>query len=166
MSSRGSVIPLFKRLLRDGKPLTVTHPEMTRFMLTFMDASDLILFAMENMQGGELFVKKAPSASIVSLAETMIKMIGKGKGEIEFIGPFAGEKIHEILLSEEEMMRCQDLGDYFLVSPWTPQPNKNKIQSEYCSRDQIMGKDKIQDLLLRSESEMQAMNYSDGYFVM
>lgn len=166
MSSRGSVIPLFKRQLRDGIPLTITHPEMTRFLLTFMDASELILFAMENMKGGELFVKKAPSASIVSLAETMIEVVGKGKGQIEFIGPFAGEKIHEILLSEEEMMRCQDLGDYFLVSPWEPQPSKNRLLSEYCSRDQIVGKGQIKDLLLRSESEMQAMNYSDGYFVM
>lgn len=166
MNSRGSVIPLFRRKLRDGKPLTVTNAEMTRFMLTFTDAARLVLYAMENMQGGELFVKKAPSASIVNVAEVMADMYGNGKHEIKLIGQFAGEKIHEILVSEEEMTRCRDCGDYFVISPWSPQPTKMDAGSEYCSRDHIVNSEKIQDLLRSSENEMKELQYGDGYFVL
>jgi UDP-N-acetylglucosamine 4,6-dehydratase len=165
MHSRGSVIPLFKRQLRDGKPLTVTHPEMTRFMLTFGDAADLVLYAMENTEGGELFVKKAPSAYIVDLAKTLIEMAGAGDHEIKVIGQFAGEKLHEILISEEEATRCQDHGDYFVVAPWSPQPAETPGLPEYCSHDYIVGREAICELLVRSEREMQEMQYSEGYFV-
>ncbi|CAG0972644.1 partial UDP-glucose 4-epimerase, partial [Anaerolineae bacterium] len=165
MNSRGSVIPLFKRLLRDGKPLTVTHPEMTRFMLTFTDAADLVLYAMENMQGGELFVKKAPAAYMINVAETLMELSGGDKRQIKFIGQFAGEKLHEILISEEETTRCQDHGDYFVVTPWSPQPVQMLSQKEYCSRDHAVGNDAIRELLLRSEREMEALQYSDGYFI-
>ena len=165
MHSRGSVIPLFKRQLRDGKPLTVTHPEMTRFMLTFGDAADLVLYAMENTEGGELFVKKAPSAYVVGLAKVVMEMAGGEQHEIKLIGQFAGEKLHEILISEEEATRCQDHGDYFVVSPWSPQPTKEQPLAEYCSCDYVVGNEAIRDLLLRSEREMQEMQYSEGYFV-
>ena len=165
MSSRGSVIPLFKRLIRDGKPLTVTHPEMTRFMLTFEDATDLVIYAMEHTMGGELFVKKAPSSFIVNVAEALLDLAGKDRREIKFIGQFAGEKIHEILISEEEATRCQDHGDYFVVAPWSAQPAQQPLLAEYSSRDHIVGHDAIRDLLLRSDREMQAMQYSEGYFV-
>ncbi len=165
MNSRGSVIPLFKRLLRDGKPLTVTHPEMTRFMLTFSDAADLVLYAMENMQGGELFVKKAPAAYMVNVAEALIALTGSPQREIKFIGQFAGEKLHEILISEEEATRCQDHGDYFVVAPWSPQPAQQLTLKEYCSREHIVSVEAIQDLLRRSDREMQAIQYSEGYFV-
>jgi len=165
MSSRGSVIPLFKRLIRDGKPLTVTHPEMTRFMLTFGDAADLVLYAMEHTQGGELFVKKAPSAYIVNVAEALLDLAGKDRGEIKFIGQFAGEKIHEILISEEEATRSQDHKDYFVVAPWSAQPAKQAVIAEYSSRDHIIGYAAIEELLRRSEREMQEMQYDEGYFV-
>jgi UDP-glucose 4-epimerase len=165
MHSRGSVIPLFKRQLRDGKLLTVTHPEMSRFMLTFGDAADLVLYAMEQMQGGELFVKKAPSARIVNLAEVLIELAHVGEREIKIIGQFAGEKIHEILISEEEGTRCQDHDDYFVVAPWSPQPVQQQPFTEYCSRDYLVGHDAIRDLLIRSEREMQEMQYLEGYFV-
>jgi UDP-N-acetylglucosamine 4,6-dehydratase len=165
MGSRGSVIPLFKRQLRDGKPLTVTRPEMTRFMLTFGDAADLVLYAMEHTEGGELFVKKAPSAYIVTVAEALIELAGAQNREIRFIGQFAGEKIHEILISEEEATRCQDHTDYFVVSPWSAQPVEHAALAEYCSRDHLVGHDVIRELLLRSDREMQEMQYSEGYFV-
>ena len=165
MSSRGSVIPLFKRQLRDGKPLTVTHPQMTRFLLTFGDATDLVLYAMEHMNGGELFVKKAPAAYVVNIAEALMDLAGGERREIKFIGQFAGEKMHEILISEEEATRCQDYGDYFVVSPWSSQPREESKLMEYCSRDYVVGHDLIQDLLRRSEREMQEMQYSEGYFV-
>ncbi len=165
MNSRGSVIPLFKRLLRDGKPLTVTHPEMTRFLLTFSDAADLVLYAMEHMQGGELFVKKAPAAYMVALAEALLELNGAQRHEIKFIGQFAGEKIHEILISEEEATRAQDHGDYFVVAPWSPQPVEKPALKEYASCDHLVGKEQIKELLIRSEREMKAIRYEDGYFV-
>lgn len=165
MNSRGSVIPLFKRLLREGKPLTVTHAEMTRFMLTFGDASDLVLYAMESMKGGELFVKKAPSAFIKDVARVLAEMAGRPEHEIRFIGQFAGEKIHEILISEEEMTRCEDDGDYFTVWPWSPQAVKAVEAAEYCSRDHVIGDAQIRELLLRSDEEMRAVRYTEGYFV-
>lgn len=165
MSSRGSVIPLFKRLLRDGKPLTVTHPQMTRFMLTFGDAADLVLYAMERTEGGELFVKKAPSASIVQVAETLMELANAKSKEIKIIGQFAGEKLHEILISEEEATRCQDHGDYFVVSPWSAQPTETAGLNEYSSKDHLVGSEAIKELLLRSEREMQEMQYGEGYFV-
>ena len=156
---------MFKRQLRDGKPLTVTHPQMTRFLLTFGDAADLILYAMEHMNGGELFVKKVPAAYVVNIAEALMDLAGGERREIKFIGQFAGEKIHEILISEEEATRCQDYGDYFVVSPWSSQPTEESKLMEYCSRDYVVGRDLIQDLLRRSEHEMQEMQYSEGYFV-
>lgn len=165
MNSRGSVIPLFKRLLRDGKPLTVTHPDMTRFLLTFGDAADLVLYAMEHMEGSELFVKKAPAARMVALAETLIELTDTKGSEIKFIGQFAGEKIHEILISEEEATRAQDRGDYFVVAPWSPHPVEKPDLKEYASCNHIVGKDEIRELLTRSEQEMKAIQYEDGYFV-
>jgi UDP-N-acetylglucosamine 4,6-dehydratase len=165
MSSRGSVIPLFKRLIHNGKPLTVTHPKMTRFMLTFGDAADLVLYAMEHTQGGELFVKKAPSAYIVNVAEALLDLAGKDRGAVRIIGQFAGEKIHEILISEEEAARCQDHRDYFVVAPWSAQPAKQAAIAEYSSRDHIIDHAAIKELLLRSEREMQEMQYGEGYFV-
>ena len=165
MSSRGSVIPLFKRQIRSDKPLTVTHPDMTRFLLTFGDAADLVLYAMEHTEGGELFVKKAPSAYIVKVAEALLELANKDLGGIRFIGQFAGEKIHEILISEEEATRCEDHGDYFVVAPWSAQPAQLPPVAEYSSHDHIVGVDVIKDLLLRSDKEMRDMQYGEGYFV-
>ncbi len=168
MNSRGSVLPLFRRLLRDGKPLTVTHPEMTRFMLTFGDAIDLVIYALVHMRGGELFVKKAPAAYMVDVAAVFAEMHGAPAQPISFIGQFAGEKLHEILLSDEELIRSKDCGDYFVVAPWSMPPHSESlggVNKEYGSRDNIVGREVLRGLLERSDREVRTMQYEDSYFV-
>jgi UDP-glucose 4-epimerase len=114
MASRGSVIPLFVNQLKTGRPLTVTDPEMTRFMMTLDDAVDLVLFAFKNGQGGDTFVQKAPAATIGQLARVLGALLNK-KVEIRVIGTRHGEKKHETLLNREELIRAEDMGDYFRV---------------------------------------------------
>lgn len=114
MASRGSVIPLFISQIKAGKPLTITDPEMTRFMMSLEDAVDLVLFAFEKGQGGDSFIQKAPAATIGQLARVLVKMF-KSKSEIVVIGTRHGEKLHECLLNREEMVRSEDLGDYYRI---------------------------------------------------
>jgi UDP-glucose 4-epimerase len=125
MASRGSVIPLFVGQLKDGKSLTVTDPEMTRFMMTLDDAVDLVLYAFQHGKGGDTFVQKAPAATIKQLAETL-KKIFKAKNEIRVIGTRHGEKKHETLLNREELVHAEDLGDYFRVPSDTRDLNYGK----------------------------------------
>jgi len=114
MASRGSVIPLFISQIKAGKPLTITDPEMTRFMMSLEDAVDLVLFAFEKGQGGDSFIQKAPAATIGQLARVLVKMF-KSESEIVVIGTRHGEKLHECLLNREEMVRSEDLGDYYRI---------------------------------------------------
>jgi len=114
MASRGSVIPLFLRQIQEGAPLTVTDPNMTRFMMTIEDAVDLVLYAFKNGNPGDIFVQKAPSATIGTLAEAMLKLFD-AKNEIRVIGTRHGEKLYETLLNREEMAKAEDMGDYFRV---------------------------------------------------
>lgn len=114
MASRGSVIPLFLRQIREAVPLTVTDPNMTRFMMTIEDAVDLVLYAFQNGNPGDIFVQKAPSATIGVLAEAMLKLF-KAKIEIRIIGTRHGEKLYETLLNREEMAKAEDMGDYYRV---------------------------------------------------
>lgn len=114
MASRGSVIPLFIDQLRSGRPLTVTDPQMTRFMMSIDDAVDLVLYAFQTAQPGDLFVQKAPAATIGTLAQA-IKQIFEAASPIQIIGTRHGEKQFETLLTREEMLRAQDMGDYFRV---------------------------------------------------
>lgn len=116
MCSRGSVIPLFVSQIREGKNLTVTVPEMTRFMMTIEDAVDLVLFAFEHGKQGELFVQKAPAATIGTLAHALIEL-NNAKSEVAIIGNRHGEKMHEVLVTAEEMAVAQDIGDYFRIPP-------------------------------------------------
>lgn len=115
MGSRGSVIPLFYKLIEEGSPLTITNPEMTRFMMTLEDAVDLVLFAFENGKSGDLFVQKAPAATIDVLAQAVCKNKGVPVN-IKIIGTRHGEKQDETLVTREEMMRAEDLGNYFRIS--------------------------------------------------
>jgi len=117
LGSRGSVVPLFRSLLDASKPLTVTDPKMTRFIMTLKDSVDLVLKALNEGVGGEVFVKKMPAHTIGDLAEVMLKENPKTKHKIKIIGMRPGEKIHEDLLSEEEGERTVDLGDYYVVLP-------------------------------------------------
>lgn len=117
MASRGSVIPLFVEQIRSGRPLTITDPGMTRFMMTLEDAVDLVLFAFEMGENGDIFVQKAPAATIQTLAEAIRDLLGKPDHEIRIIGTRHGEKLYEALLSREEMSGVRDLGRFFCVSP-------------------------------------------------
>jgi UDP-glucose 4-epimerase len=117
MASRGSVIPLFIQQICAGKPLTITDPNMTRFMMTLDDAVDLVLFAFEQGKSGEIFVQKAPAATIDVLVRALITLIQKPEYEMKVIGTRHGEKLFETLLSREEMVAADDLGTYYRVPP-------------------------------------------------
>ena len=117
MASRGSVIPLFTQQIRAGQAITITDPNMTRFMMTLDDAVDLVLFAFEHGQPGEVFVQKAPAATIETLAKALTGLLGVPQHPINVIGTRHGEKLYEALLSREEMVAAQDLGGYYHVPP-------------------------------------------------
>ena len=129
MASRGSVIPLFYEQIKSGKPITITDPNMTRFMMTLENAVELVLYAFENGNTGDIFVQKAPSTSIGELAETM-KKIYSSNSEIKNIGIRHGEKIHETLLSKEERLISEDLGSYFRI----PADNRDLNYEKYFSK--------------------------------
>lgn len=114
MGSRGSVIPLFREQIKAGNGLTVTDPQMTRFMMTLGQTIDLVLFAFEHGRSGDLFVQKAPAASIETLAQALIELSGT-PAEVKIIGTRHGEKLYETLVTREEMARAEDMGDYFRV---------------------------------------------------
>lgn len=115
MGSRGSVIPLFYKLIKENKPITVTDPNMTRYMMTLEQAVKLVMFAFENGRQGDLFVQKAPGATINTLAEA-VKKYKNSDAKIKIIGTRHGEKDHEVLVTREEMTKAEDMGDYFRVS--------------------------------------------------
>lgn len=114
MGSRGSVIPLFLDQIAEGKAITITNPDMTRFMMTLEDAVDLVLFAFAHGNQGDMFVQKAPAATIEVLAKAVLSLSGSSNG-MEFIGTRHGEKLYETLVTQEEMLRSEDEGDFFRV---------------------------------------------------
>ena len=117
MASRGSVIPLFVDQIRAGKALSITDPNMTRFMMTLADAVDLVLFAFEHGMNGDVFVQKAPAATVQTLAKALSGLMGQPDHPITVIGTRHGEKLFEALLSREEMVSAEDLGDYYRIPP-------------------------------------------------
>ncbi|AUY33281.1 NAD-dependent epimerase/dehydratase family protein [Pseudomonas soli] len=117
MASRGSVIPLFVEQLRQGLPLSITDPGMTRFMMTLSDAVDLVLYAFEHGSNGDLFVQKAPAATVHTLAKALTGLLGKPDHPINVIGTRHGEKLFEALLSREEMACAEDRGGYYRIPP-------------------------------------------------
>lgn len=117
MASRGSVIPLFVEQIQNDKALTLTDPNMTRFMMTLDDAVDLVLFAFENGNNGEMFVQKAPAATVEVLASALKELLNKPDHPINVIGTRHGEKLFEALLSREEMACAEDLGGYYRIPP-------------------------------------------------
>ena len=114
MASRGSVIPLFIKQIKEGKPLTITDPNMTRFMMSLKDSVDLVLFAFNNANPGDIFVQKSPATTIHTLAIALKKLFNSD-AEINIIGSRHGEKIHETLCSREEMSKSEDLGNYYRI---------------------------------------------------
>lgn len=137
MASRGSVIPLFIQQIKAGKPLTITNPEMTRFMMSLDQAVDLVLFAFENGKSGDVFVQKSPAATIRQLAEVLLDIFD-AKNEIKVIGTRHGEKLYETLLTAEERVKSEDLGDYYRVAADDRDLNYAKYFSE--------GDEKVQSL--------------------
>lgn len=117
MASRGSVIPLFTKQIRAGQAITITDPSMTRFMMTLDDAVDLVLFAFANGRSGDIFVQKAPAATIETLAKALTDLLGVPDHPINVIGTRHCEKLFEALLSREEIVAAKDLGDYYCVPP-------------------------------------------------
>ncbi|TAJ60851.1 polysaccharide biosynthesis protein [Variovorax sp.] len=117
MASRGSVIPLFVEQVLAGKPITVTDPSMTRFMMTLEDAVELVLHAFEHGNNGDIFVQKAPAATVQVLTQAILQVMGKPGHEVREIGTRHGEKLYEALLSREEMACAEDQGDYYRVPP-------------------------------------------------
>lgn len=115
MASRGSVIPLFVDQLLAGRPISMTDPAMTRFMMTLDDAVDLVLYAFEHGRSGDIFVQKAPAATLDVLARALFDLLGRPDHRIDIIGTRHGEKLHETLLSREEHARTEDLGGYFRI---------------------------------------------------
>lgn len=117
MASRGSVIPLFVDLIKSGRPMTITDPNMTRFMMTLEDAVDLVLYAFEHGNNGDIFVQKAPAATIETLAIALKELLNVNQHPVNIIGTRHGEKLYEALLSREEMIAAEDMGDYYRVPP-------------------------------------------------
>lgn len=132
MASRGSVIPLFIEQIRQGRPLTVTDPQMTRFMMSIDDAVDLVLYAFEHGQPGDMFVQKAPAATIETLA-VALKRLFQADNPIQIIGTRHGEKLYETLLTREELARAQDLGSYYRV----PADNRDLNYGKYFSEGRL-----------------------------
>jgi len=124
MASRGSVIPLFVEQIKKGNPLTVTDPNMTRYMMTLEDAVDLVIFAFENGNPGDIFVQKSPAATIEVLAKALIELY-KSKSEVKVIGTRHGEKLYETLVNREEMVKAEDMGNYFRIPADTRDLNYN-----------------------------------------
>lgn len=129
MASRGSVIPLFLNQIKEGKPITITNPEMTRFMMTLADAVDLVLYAFEHGEQGDMFVQKAPAATIDTLAKAIIELTGSNTG-ISYIGTRHGEKLYETLITQEEMSKAVDLGNFFCVKADNRDLNYDKYFSK------------------------------------
>ncbi len=133
MASRGSVIPLFVEQLENGQPLTVTNPEMTRFMMTLDEAVELVLFAFEHGNQGDLFVQKAPAATIGTLAEAIIALRGNEDSKIVNIGTRHGEKLYEVLVTKEDMVKAEDLGDYYRI----PADNRDLNYDRYINKGSV-----------------------------
>lgn len=129
MASRGSVIPLFCQQIDEGKPLTVTNPDMTRFMMTLEDAVDLVLYAFEHGEQGDLFVQKAPAATIETLAQAILELKHSDLSTT-IIGTRHGEKLFEVLVTAEEMMRAEDLPGFFRI----PADNRDLNYDNYFSK--------------------------------
>ena len=136
MASRGSVIPLFMQQIKENKPLTITSAEMTRFMMTLDHAVELVLFAFEHAQQGDLFIQKSPATTIEVLAKAL-KELFHSDVSIDSIGIRHGEKMYETLVTAEEMLKAEDLGDYFRIAADTRDLNYGKYFSEGQSKDII-----------------------------
>jgi len=162
MASRGSVIPLFVKQIKQGQPITITDPSMTRFMMTLEDAVELVLYAFEHGNNGDLFVQKAPAATISDLA-LALKELYKASNPLQIIGTRHGEKLYETLVNREEMTKAVDMGNYFRIPADTRDLNYGKYFTEgqtkvsevedYTSHNtHRLNQDELKQLLLKLRS--------------
>lgn len=132
MASRGSVIPLFLKQIKDGEPITITDPSMTRFLMSLEEAVELVLFAFEHGNSGDLFVNKAPAGTIGDLAQALKEMCN-ATNEIKIIGTRHGEKLYETLCTREEMVKAEDMGDFYRI----PSDNRDLNYAQYFSEGEV-----------------------------
>jgi len=165
LASRGSVVPLFIEQIQKGNPVTVTNPQMTRFLMTLEDSINLVLFALSNGQSGDIYVQKAPSCFISDLA-LAVKTLLNADSEIKVIGTRHGEKLYETLLTREEFAKAEDLGDYYRVPADNRDLNYNlyfdegqeKDDAEYNSHNtQILDIDEVKQMLMKLSIIQEAM---------
>jgi FlaA1/EpsC-like NDP-sugar epimerase len=146
VGSRGSVVPFFKQLIRDKKPLPITDPNMTRFLITLQQATELVFYATSNMKGGEIFVPNIPACTVVDLA----RVLGGEDYPLKFVGIRPGEKLHECLLQEDEFRRTENKGTYYVTHPYN-QYQSNIISGEFTSENATrLSKEGIARLLRES----------------
>ena len=161
MASRGSVIPLFVDQIKSGKPITITDPNMTRFMMTLEDAVELVWYAFQNGNPGDMFVQKAPAATIEILAKALLELYD-ADNEIKIIGTRHGEKLYETLVNREEMVKAQDMGDYYRVPADTRdlnyeryfskgEPDMTKIEEYHSHNTRRLDVEGTKELLLKLE---------------
>jgi UDP-glucose 4-epimerase len=162
MASRGSVIPLFYDQLKSKQPLTITNPEMTRFMMTLKDAVDLVLFAFKNGNSGDIFVQKSPSSTIGELADAMAKIYNSNQ-KVQIIGTRHAEKLYETLLSKEEVLIAEDLGNYFRVPADNRDLNYNKYFTEGIESESSLEDYHSHNTKRLNQNELIALLNSIGY---
>ena len=160
MASRGSVIPLWIDQIKSNRPITITDPQMTRFMMTLEDAVDLVVFAFENSNNGDLFIQKAPAATLSTLANALIDLYNSST-EIKVIGTRHGEKVYETLITREEMAKAEDMGDYYRIPCDNRDLNYDNLErgnekisqvEEYHSHNTYrLGVNEMKELLLKLE---------------
>lgn len=154
LASRGSVIPLFHEQIRRGNPITITVPEMTRFLLSLNQAVDTVFAALKYGKAGETFIPNAPSAKVIDIAKALI---GSRNIDIKIIGIRPGEKMHEILVSEEEVNHCIKRGDYYVILPMLPELadlndiNKNALDKEFSSSNNVLDLERTKELLSKNK---------------
>jgi UDP-glucose 4-epimerase len=168
MASRGSVIPLFVDQLKSAKPITITDPEMTRFLMSLEDSVDLVLYAFEQGRQGDIFVQKAPASTVSDMAQAL-KELFKKENPVNIIGTRHGEKLYETLISREEMFKAEDLGDYYRIPAdnrdlnysqfFTEGEEKISIQNDYTSHNtKRLNVQEIKELLLKIDFIVKELN--------
>ena len=162
MASRGSVIPLFHEQILNKEPITITNPNMTRFMMTLDDAVELVLYAFENGNNGDIFVQKSPASSIGELVSAMIQ-IYNSKSKIKVIGTRHAEKLYETLLAKEEVIVAEDLGDYYRVAADNRDLNYNKYFSEGSESNTIFEDYHSHNTYRLTEAELISLLNKIGY---
>jgi UDP-glucose 4-epimerase len=162
LRSRGSVVPFFRRQIERREQLTITDERMTRFLLTLNEAIDLVLYAVEHGEGGEVFVRKAPAARVLDIGRVLCEDAGV-PFDHRFIGILPGEKIDEILISEEEVKRTEDRGDYYRVHPWS-NAGFDDVHREYSSAHTLVDDAQIRALIHAADTEFESMEMLGGEF--